>query len=66
MAKGKDLQPAEIDRLFQDLGNELAASGFTPFVSWWLVAHTCSYHWQPRHHSGYRCVSPELRVIGKS
>jgi hypothetical protein len=29
MAKGKDLQPAEIDRLLQDLGNELAASGFT-------------------------------------
>lgn len=29
MAKGKDLQPAEIDRLLQDLGDELTTSGFT-------------------------------------
>jgi hypothetical protein len=29
MAKGKDLQSGEIGRLLQDLGNELAASGFT-------------------------------------
>ncbi len=29
MAKGKDLQPEEIDRLLQDLGGELSASGCT-------------------------------------
>jgi hypothetical protein len=29
MAKSKDLQPGEIDRLLQDLGGELSKSGFT-------------------------------------
>ena len=54
MARGKDLQPEEIDRLLQDLGDELARSGFTS-IRVMIVggAYMLLTNWQSRDNTGY-------------